>query len=24
VIRRGDRDTCGHSRIKGSMNTVCG
>jgi hypothetical protein len=24
VIRRGDTDTCGHSRIKGSMNTVCG
>jgi len=24
VIRRSDKDTCGHSRIKGSMNTVCG
>jgi uncharacterized Zn-binding protein involved in type VI secretion len=24
VLRVRDTDSCGHSRIKGSMNTVCG
>jgi len=24
VLRDGDKDTCGHSRVKGSFNVVCG
>ena len=24
VLRDGDTDTCGHSRVKGSFNVVCG